>query len=59
MLEIEIENLDTHKVLRPCGEIDAYTVAQFRNALPIWLSSPGFSLIWARCHSWIRRVWVR
>ena len=33
MLEIEVENLDTHTVFRPCGEIDAYTVAQFRERL--------------------------
>ena len=33
MLEIDIENLDTHTVLRPNGEIDAYTVAQFRERI--------------------------
>ena len=33
MLEIEVENLDTHTVLRPSGEIDAYTVAQFREQI--------------------------
>ncbi|MCY3861192.1 MAG: anti-sigma factor antagonist [bacterium] len=33
MLEIEVENLDTHTVLRPQGEIDAYTVAQFRERI--------------------------
>ncbi len=33
MLTIEVENLDTHTVLRPCGEIDAYTVAQFRERI--------------------------
>ncbi len=33
MLEIEIENLDTHTVFRPSGEIDAYTVAQFRERM--------------------------
>lgn len=33
MLEIEVEELDTHTVLRPRGEIDAYTVAQFRERI--------------------------
>lgn len=33
MLDIEVENLDTHAVLRPSGEIDAYTVAQFRERI--------------------------
>ncbi len=33
MLEIEVEKLDTHTVLRPSGEVDAYTVAQFRERI--------------------------
>ena len=33
MLEIDVENLDTHTVLRLRGEIDAYTVAQFRERI--------------------------
>ncbi len=33
MLEIDVENLDTHTVLRPRGEIDAYTVANFRERI--------------------------
>ena len=33
MLEIDVENLDTHTALRPRGEIDAYTVAQFRERI--------------------------
>ena len=33
MLEIQVENLNTHTVLRPRGEIDAYTVAQFRERI--------------------------
>lgn len=33
MLEIAIEKLETHTVLRPTGEVDAYTVAQFRERI--------------------------
>lgn len=33
MLEIDTENHDTHSVCRPKGELDAYTVGQFRDAL--------------------------
>ncbi len=33
MLEIDVEELDTHVVLRPRGEIDAYTVAHFRERI--------------------------
>ncbi|MCY3968207.1 MAG: STAS domain-containing protein [bacterium] len=33
VLEIKIEKLDTHTVLRPAGEVDAYTVAQFREQI--------------------------
>ncbi|WP_420639476.1 anti-sigma factor antagonist [Candidatus Poriferisocius sp.] len=33
MLEIDVEHLETHAVLRPRGEIDAYTVAQFRERI--------------------------
>ena len=33
MLEIHIEHGDAHTVCRPVGELDAYTVGQFREAL--------------------------
>ena len=33
MLEIEVNNEGTHTLCRPVGELDAYTVGQFREAL--------------------------
>lgn len=33
MLEIEVATSDTHTLCRPVGELDAYTVASFREAL--------------------------
>ncbi len=33
MLEIEIDRTDDYTVCRPVGELDAYTVGQFREAL--------------------------
>ena len=33
MLEISVERRDYYVVCRPAGELDAYTVAQFREAL--------------------------
>lgn len=33
MLEIEVERTDDHTVCRPVGELDAYTVTNFREAL--------------------------
>jgi anti-sigma B factor antagonist len=33
LLEIEVAELDTHTLCRPVGELDAYTVAAFRDAL--------------------------
>ncbi len=33
MLEIHIEQTDSHTLCRPSGEIDAYTVGSFREAL--------------------------
>lgn len=33
MLEIEVVNEATHTLCRPVGELDAYTVGQFREAL--------------------------
>lgn len=33
MLEIEVETADTHTLCRPLGELDAYTVSSFRDAL--------------------------
>lgn len=33
MLEIEVTNEATHTLCRPVGELDAYTVGQFREAL--------------------------
>ena len=33
MLEIQVERTETHTVCRPIGELDAYTVGQFREAL--------------------------
>ena len=35
MLEINVEQHDDHTMCRPVGEIDAYTVGQFREALEI------------------------
>ena len=33
MLEITVETSDTHTLCRPIGELDAYTVGQFRESL--------------------------
>jgi len=33
VLEIQVEETDEYTVCRPIGELDAYTVAQFREAL--------------------------
>ena len=33
MLEISVENTDDYLVCRPVGELDAFTVGQFRDAL--------------------------
>lgn len=33
MLEIELQNQDNYTVCRPIGELDAYTVSEFREAL--------------------------
>ncbi len=33
MLEINVEHNDDHTICRPSGEVDAYTVAQFRESL--------------------------
>jgi len=33
MLEINVERTDDYSVCRPAGELDAYTVGQFREAL--------------------------
>ena len=33
MLDIEVEDTDTYTLCRPVGELDAYTVSQFREAL--------------------------
>src|SRR5215210_1325202 len=33
MLEIQVEKTEDHVVCRPVGELDAYTVTQFREAL--------------------------
>lgn len=33
MLDITVTEADDHVVVRPAGELDAYTVAQFREAL--------------------------
>ncbi len=33
VLEIQIEKLDNYTLCRPVGELDAYTVGQFREAL--------------------------
>jgi anti-sigma B factor antagonist len=33
VLDIQVEDADTYTVCRPVGELDAYTVGQFRDAL--------------------------
>ncbi|MCX7619638.1 MAG: STAS domain-containing protein [Acidimicrobiales bacterium] len=40
MLEIHIEETAGYTVCRPVGELDAYTVAQFREALATVASTP-------------------
>ena len=40
MLEIEVDHRETHTVCRPVGELDAYTVASFRDALGLLADSP-------------------
>ena len=44
MLEIQIEEAEDHTVCRPVGELDAYTVGQFRESLGD-LASTGRLLI--------------
>ena len=40
MLEIQVETSTDHVVCRPVGELDAYTVGQFRERLAELASSP-------------------
>lgn len=40
MLEIQLEDGDGYKVCRPVGELDAFTVSQFRAALAELASHP-------------------
>lgn len=40
MLEIQVEQSDSYTVCRPVGELDAYTVNEFREALGAVASSP-------------------
>ncbi|HET7654575.1 MAG TPA: STAS domain-containing protein [Acidimicrobiales bacterium] len=40
MLEIQVEDADGYTVCRPVGELDAYTVSSFRDALGRLSSSP-------------------
>lgn len=40
MLEIEVQEADDYTLCRPVGELDAYTVAQFREALGGLASTP-------------------
>ncbi len=40
MLEIEINDEGTHTLCRPVGELDAYTVGQFREALTGLANTP-------------------
>lgn len=40
MLEIQVEQNDDYTVCRPVGELDAYTVTQFREALASFAGVP-------------------
>jgi anti-sigma B factor antagonist len=40
VLEIDVQDQSDHTVCRPVGELDAYTVAQFREALGELASKP-------------------
>ena len=40
MLEIHVERSDDYTVCRPAGELDAYTVSQFREALAELAGAP-------------------
>ena len=40
MLEIVVEELEDHVVCRPIGELDAYTVGEFREALNALTDKP-------------------
>ena len=40
MLDIQIDHADGHVVCRPVGELDAFTVSQFRQALAELASNP-------------------
>lgn len=40
MLEIHVEDADAYTICRPVGELDAYTVGQFREALSELASLP-------------------
>ncbi len=40
MLDIQLENGDGHVICRPVGELDAFTVSQFRQALAELATNP-------------------
>ena len=40
MLDIQIDQADGHTICRPVGELDAFTVSQFRQALAELASNP-------------------
>ena len=40
MLEIHVENAGAYTLCRPVGELDAYTVSQFREALAELAAAP-------------------
>ena len=41
MLDIQVERSTDYTVCRPVGELDAYTVGQFRESLPSWPAPPA------------------
>ena len=54
MLEITVERNENYVLCRPTGELDAYTVAQFREAL-MELAEEKFVLVdYLMSLSWIR-----
>ena len=54
MLEISVERHDDYVLCRPAGELDAYTVAQFREALTELADESYVLSTCPTCRSWTR-----
>ena len=58
MLEIQVEDSTDYTVCRPVGELDAYTVGQFRESLADLASTASCSSTSPRCRSWTPPAWA-